>query len=154
MAEFDDRLTAIEDRIAITEVIASYGYDYDEFRIDQWLEKFTPDATVTVSLEGNELGGTTGRDAIGNLLGARVAGFQADNVQRRHNMTSIVVDELTATTAKARSYLLLTSTGPDGPTELVTSGRYLFDLVKQDGVWLVSAWVIGLDDPGFAEGHG
>lgn len=149
-----DRLTAIEDRIAITEVIASYGYDYDEFRLDQWLEKFTPDATVTLTLAGNEVGAASGRDAIGAMLGARVTGFRAGNVQRRHNMTSIVVDELTTTTAKARSYLILTSTGPSGPTELVTSGRYRFELVKQDGVWRVSAWVIGLDDPGFGQTHG
>ncbi len=149
MTDMDDRLTAIEDRLAITEVIASYGYDYDEFRIDQWLEKFTPDAAVTVTLQGKETGGTTGRDAIRSLLGERSRRFQANNVQRRHNMTNIVIDELTTDTAKARSYLMLTSTGPNGPTELVTSGRYLFELVKDDGVWRICAWVIGLDDPGF-----
>jgi hypothetical protein len=140
-------LQAVEDRQAIIEAIGSAVYDYDEYRLTQWLEKFTEDATYTVQIRGVTMTIVKGRDAISAALAPRQAQFQQQGIQRRHTMSNIIVDALTPTHATARSYVILAATGPHGPIEIMNSGRYSWGLVKREGHWLVDAVTGNADNP-------
>jgi hypothetical protein len=44
-------------------------------------------------------------------------------------------------------HLILTSTGPTGPTELVSRGRYSWQLAERKGRWLIDALIADADNP-------
>jgi hypothetical protein len=66
---------------------------------------------------------------------------------RRHTQGNVHVAEQTATTAKVRTYMLI-STEPAADKLLVlTTGTYNAELEKREGQWVITRWYIEVDAP-------
>jgi hypothetical protein len=139
----------LTDRLAIQELIGRYGYHYDEFRFDEWLDDlFTPDVVCTRRI-GGEPGEQVfhGHDEVRAGFRPRLDAYRARGLQRRHVQAGIWIDELAGDRAHAHSICTILATPSDGPPYVGAVGHYEFDLVKADGRWWISAWVLSLDGP-------
>src|SRR4051794_20796593 len=137
----------LADRFSITELIGRYGYHYDEFRFEEWLaDLFTPDVVCTrrVNGEPNEYV-FRGYDEVRNGLRPRLDSFRERGIQRRHIQSCIWIDDLGPDRAHAHSVCEILSTPTGGPTAIAACGHYQFDLVKRNGRWWISAWLLSLD---------
>ncbi|MDQ1042905.1 nuclear transport factor 2 family protein [Streptomyces sp. V4I2] len=87
---------ALEDRLAVTELISLYGHLVDAGELDRWAEVFTPDVVYDVSDFGQ--GRLTGLAA---LTEAALAQGAANPVA--HHITNVVIEEATDDRVRARS---------------------------------------------------
>jgi SnoaL-like domain len=139
----ESEVTRLADRLAIHEFIGRYGYDFDEFRLDRWIQSmFVPDVTCTRRIAGRLEEPIHGHDALRERWGNR---NPDGGVQGRHVVDSIWIDELTGTDAHVHAHVMILATAEGGPTEVKSVGHYEFDLVKRDGRWWIASWIIGLD---------
>ncbi|KOU69182.1 polyketide cyclase [Streptomyces sp. MMG1533] len=86
---------ALEDRLAVTELIALYGHLIDAGELDRWSEVFTPDVVYDVSDFGQ--GRLTGLAA---LTKAALALGAANPVA--HHVTNVVIEEVSDDRVRAR----------------------------------------------------
>ncbi|MEU6192220.1 nuclear transport factor 2 family protein [Streptomyces sp. NPDC047061] len=133
------------DRFAILDTIGRYAWSYDERDLDALAGVFTEDAVWVGDVMGSvPIGPISGRDDIVEWLHGHM---KSQTTQRRHCTMNPVVTSWDGATAQVQTYLLLFS-APSGTTELVTTGFYRFDLVKQPtGEWLISHLFGGFDAP-------
>lgn len=133
------------DRALILETMNRYGWAYDERDATALAGCFTEDIVFEGSVAGTiPVGPYNGRDALMEWL---LAFWEVQTDQRRHNVVNLVVNDLTADTAVALSYLLLTA-AENGQMRAVTTGFYKTDMVKeQDGVWRIRRFYAGFDAP-------
>ena len=123
----------LRDRITIQErLLYAYAYTYDSKDCASWANLFTTDAILTLAAPR-----VTGRDAMLQWCIARQKNV-VGNIETHHYMTNIVFDELTASEAKTRTYVVLTWQKPgDMSPSTVTAGTYQDLIVKQnDGRWV------------------
>src|SRR4051794_4084214 len=121
----------VTDEEAIRDVIARYNLYGDSGRVDEMLELFVDDATLTVD-------GTAyvGRPAIRGLFEAAVG----PTPQRIRHHTSTHVIDVDGDRAAARCYFqVLTSEGLDH------WGRYRDELVRSDGYWAFARREVRVD---------
>ncbi len=124
-----------DDRLAITELFARYGWRFDSGDVEGFTALFTPDAAY-------ELDG--GRRFIGH---EQIAGYLAQAAAstwfpgRQHHVDQIVIDG-TADRANVRSYCTVTQRSADGGMSLVYLGRYADVCVKVNGRWLFAERVV------------
>jgi hypothetical protein len=72
---------------------------------------------------------------------------KASTAVRRHTQGNVHVAEQTATTAKVRAYMLI-STVPDAEKlQVLTTGTYNAELQKREGRWVITRWYIEVDVP-------
>lgn len=131
------------DRLLIQEVFARWGVGYDEGRLDVIRSLFTSDAVYDVTLAGSKtMAHKVGPDNI--VAGVRESlRQQAD--QRRHAISNIIIDRLTADEATAIAYGVVT-VAADG-LSLGATVIYSANLRREsDGVWRFSKFVIGMDE--------
>ncbi|QRP43149.1 nuclear transport factor 2 family protein [Amycolatopsis sp. FDAARGOS 1241] len=136
---------AIADRLLAGELIARYGWAYDERDRAALAACFTPDGVWQGVLMGRDrVDPIRGADAIAAWL----AGFwPAQTDQRRHVFTNVVVGEPTGGSVVAHAYLLLLSSH-DGTTTPVSAGPYRFTLRRTDrGLWRIAHLEAGFDAP-------
>jgi len=138
---------SVADRLMIADVIAHWGLAYDEGRLDVVRSLFTEDG-ILEGLSGSgkphatQMMHLVGRDAIAKAV-AQQRAVQKD--QRRHAMTNVVIEQLTADTATAYAYAVVTAAG-NGELYLGASAIYRAELKKEvDGCWRLKRFVIGLD---------
>lgn len=127
---------SIEDRLMILETIARYSYAYDGKDADAFAALFTEDGVW----ELYETGGTTPALRIETQAGIRawVAGLQQrlGEIQTRHFQSGTVFDELTPTTARTRTMLLVShQQGADRTPFLTRSGVYHDEWLKIPDGW-------------------
>jgi hypothetical protein len=130
-------------RLLIQEAFARWGIAYDEARIEVVRSLFTKDAVFEVTQGGAKpIARAVGIDAIlENVSGA----LQQQSDQRRHAISNIVIDRLTANEATAIAYGIVT-VAADG-LSLGATVIYSAELRREaDGVWRFSRFVIGMDD--------
>ena len=129
----------------IAERIARYGWGYDERDAALLSDCFTADGVWEGSIMGGDaVGPFTGRDTVVAFL-AEFWAIQTD--QRRHVFTNVVVESITADTAMAHAYLILTASA-DATMAVVTNGPYRFELSREsDGVWRMAKLSAGFDAP-------
>ena len=135
---------AVQARLQIAETFYRFAIGHDEARLDVVLSCFTPDGSFAVS-QGHAAPFTMhhGRAEIEAAL-ANVIGQQND--QRRHLMSNIVIEELTATTAHVVAYGLVSAVGPANGLRLGASVIYVADIaLEADGCWRFAAFHIGMD---------
>lgn len=134
-----------EDRLLVAEVIASYSLHYDEGELDPFedlfdeeaeLDIYPPPAFINVPVRG--------RRAIGEAMRARYATV-TQTATRRHLISNIVFDELTADRARTRCFLTVLSVPHSGGIQLHGSGVYHDEFVKRDGRWRFAARRLKLD---------
>jgi hypothetical protein len=129
------------DRALVQESFARWGIAYDEGRLDVISSLFTTDAKFEV-LNGSPtpIVATQGHDAV--VAGIKSAIAQQGD-QRRHLISNVVIDRLTATEATAIAYAVVVV--PDKPMYVGTTVIYSANLRKSGGVWRFSRLVIGMD---------
>ena len=119
-------LLSIEDRVAITELIAMHGHLVDSGRLDRLVELFTDDVVYDVSALGGDplIGPGALRDA-GLALG--------DNNPVGHHVTNTVITEAAGDTVRALSKAIGIMT--DGTCG---SSTYEDTVVRTDAGWRIS----------------
>lgn len=88
---------ALEDRLAVTELISLYGHLVDAGELDRWAEVFTPDVVYDVSDFGQ------GRLRPGSPPSPGAALAQGAGNPVAHHITNVVIEEVTDERVRARS---------------------------------------------------
>ena len=127
----DERSISIEDRMAIHDLIARYGWSLDTGDIDGFVDCFVTDATLCEDVF-EEADTFVGHDAIRGM-----ARFFADLPMfpgRQHHVSNILV-EGAGPRCHVRAYCMVTdaTAGPGGA--IAFCGHYDDVVVKQDGRW-------------------
>jgi hypothetical protein len=135
-------LQELADRDLARESALRYSYAYDERRLDVLRSLLTADAKFSISISGSDVQSVEGRDTVVDWL-ADIMDSQDD--QRRHVVSNVIIENLTANEAVIVTYLAIFSVKE--AAQLATTGFYRFDLEKQDGVWRISHILDGLDRP-------
>jgi len=133
----------ILDRMLIQEAFSRWGIAWDEARLDVVRSLFTTHAELIIT-RGSERPTSrhVGPGVIAKYVGD-ASSVQAD--QRRHAMTNVVIDRLTASEATAIAYGIVTVAA--NGLSLGATVIYSAELRKEaDGVWRFSRFVIGMDD--------
>jgi hypothetical protein len=137
-------LGAIADRLLISETAYRYAWAFDEHQRGVLAACFWPDARFVGSfMGGEEVGPFEGRDAIVDWLGGAM---DLQLHQRRHNVTNLIVDDQTETTATARAFLYMTAV-VDGRIDAITGGFYRMAMQKDEEVWRIRELFAGFDRP-------
>lgn len=138
----------IADRLAITNHVMAYSYLIDEGRWDEWFSLFSDDIAFENSTP--ELGTVLikGKKAFKELVNSRyiIPGKTSKGV-RRHTQGNVHVAEQTDTTAKVRTYMLISSVPKADHLHLLTTGTYNANLEKRNGKWTITRWYIEADAP-------
>jgi dihydroxyacetone kinase-like predicted kinase len=138
----------IADRIAIKDVIDSYGIYWDTNDLDSYLSLFTEDAVgVSYNNKGEKI--TVRIKDKRKMLKSkeRMDYFESNNMQRRHMMCNTLILELNESSAHLKQYMMLLTTKKSSKVEIVTPIFYDFKLKKTDGIWKISYRQINLDAP-------
>jgi acetoacetate decarboxylase len=138
----------IADRQAIINHVTAYSYLIDEGRWDEWFALFADDVEFVNTTP--ELGTVVikGMPAFKVLVNDRyiIPGKNSTAI-RRHTMSNVNVIGQTATTAKVRTYMLISNVPNSDKLGILTTGTYNADLVKRDGKWTITRWYIEADAP-------
>jgi ketosteroid isomerase-like protein len=152
----EERLRAVEDRLAIEQLMMRYAAALNTDDADTYVSLFTPDATFELRRQADEppfLGPFEGRaalrkqwfpDAPASTAGAARFG------PMRHVTTNYEID-VAGDTATIRAFFIeIVSNGaniPPGskPPTIHAMGRYEDELVKVDGQWFFSKRVVITD---------
>jgi 3-phenylpropionate/cinnamic acid dioxygenase small subunit len=136
------------DRQAIINHVMAYSYLIDEARWDDWFALFSDDVVFENSTP--ELGTVIikGKKAFKDLVNNRyiIPGKTSKGV-RRHTQGNVHVAEQTPTTAKVRTYMLISSVPAADKLQLLTTGTYNAELEKRGGKWTITRWYIEVDAP-------
>lgn len=136
------------DRLAIINHVMAYSYLIDEGRWDDWFALFSDD--IVFENTSPELGTLIlkGMKAFKELVQHRyiIPGKNSKGV-RRHTQGNVHVAEQTATTAKVRTYMLISSVPAADKLHTLTTGTYNANLEKRGGKWIITRWYIEVDAP-------
>ena len=140
--------TFVADRLAIVNHVMAYSYLIDEGRWDDWFGLFSDD--IAFESTTPELGTVLikGMRAFKDLVDSRyiIPGKNSKGV-RRHTQGNVHVAEQTATTAKVRTYMLISSVPAADHLHVLTTGTYNAELEKRGGKWTITRWYIEADAP-------
>jgi acetoacetate decarboxylase len=138
----------IADRQSIINHVMAYSYLIDEGRWDDWFGLFSDD--VSFETTAPEVGTLIlkGKAPFKEFVKHRyvIPGKTSKGV-RRHTQGNVHVAEQTATTAKVRTYMLISSVPAANELHLLTTGTYNADLEKRNGKWIINRWYIEVDAP-------
>ena len=121
----------IADRIAIKDVIDSYGVYWDTNDLDSYLSLFTEDAVgVSYNDKGEQI--TVRIKDKRNMLKSkeRMDYFESNSMQRRHMMCNTLILELNEKFAHLKQYMMLLTTNKSSKVEIVTPIFYDFKIKK------------------------
>ena len=133
----------IEDMMAVEQVIARYAYTFDQGEADAWAALFCEDGVWELV---DQLGGEPRRRLVGR---AELAAFcthqftsRAPGVSSCHHQSSVLFDELTDSSARTRTLLILTvKTAGEAPQVRMT-GVYHDSWVRTDAGWRLKLRVL------------
>jgi acetoacetate decarboxylase len=136
------------DRLAILNHIGAYSYLIDEGRWEEWFNLFADDFEFVSTTP--TLGTVTirGQKAFREFVDDRyIKGGKTSTAVRRHTAGNFHVTEQTPTTAKARTYMMISNVPNADKLLILTTGTYNADLEKRDGRWTITRWLIECDAP-------
>jgi acetoacetate decarboxylase len=135
------------DRLAIINHVTAYSYLIDEGRWEEWFKLFSDDASVEVTTPtlGTIIVKGKGFREFVNLR--YIVPSVGSSAVRRHTMGNVHVAEQTATTAKVRIYLFISSVPKADHLNIMSSGTYNATLEKRNGKWVITRWYIECDAP-------
>jgi hypothetical protein len=148
-ADFSGRVNTdvqfIADRLAILNQMTAYAYLIDEGRWNEWYELFAPDVVFETTTPC--IGSVTikGKEAMKAMTDLRYLAGGKTTAVRRHTMGNVHVAEQTATTAKVRSYMLISSVPASDKLNMLTTGTYNANMEKRKGAWVITRWYIESD---------
>jgi hypothetical protein len=135
----------IADRQAIMNTITAYSYLFDEGRWEDFFGLFSED--VVFETTAPEVGTviTHGKKAFQKIFGERYG--KTSTAVRRHTQGNVHVAEQTASTAKVRTYMLISTVPAADKLQVLTTGTYNAELEKRNGRWVITRWYIEVDAP-------
>ena len=138
----------VADRMAINDVIDSYGIYWDTNNLDRYLSLFTDDALgVIYGSDGKKMTYLIKDEAQRAINEERMEFFKINKMQRRHMVCNTMLIELTDDSAHFKKYMMLLTTNNNSKTEIVSPIFYDFKLKKIDGIWKIAFREIHLDSP-------
>ena len=141
-------LQFIADRQAIINTVTAYAFLIDEGRWEDWFALFSDDIEFVNTTP--ELGTviTRGKKVFRQIADDRyIQPGKTSIAVRRHTMGNIHVVEQTATTAKVRTYMLISNVPAADKLHLLTTGTYNANLEKRNDRWVITRWYIEADAP-------
>jgi hypothetical protein len=135
----------IADRQAIVNTITAYSYFFDEGRWEEFFALFSED--VVFETTAPEIGTiiTHGKKVFQEIFSERYG--KASTAVRRHTQGNVHVAEQTATTAKVRTYMLISTVPAADKLQVLTTGTYNAELEKRKCQWVITRWYIEVDAP-------
>lgn len=132
------------DKQAVTELLNRAGVAYDRADTEFLREMFVDDgALFHLTIAGGDVIPFEGKDVIGNLFADSLEG-QDD--QRRHIITNIFFDNEAEDSVTATSYLTLAAIA-DGALQILATGVYTDDCVRQGDDWKIQTRRLDMDLP-------
>lgn len=131
------------DRLAILNLVNSYGYLADTFGPKRFDELFTADASVVLRMGDKVM--VDGLEQFRQFAGQRTEKYQREHIQRRHILSAPRIDYQDARTATGNAYLQYFEIPQGEAPQLKFVGVYSFRAVKTDGGWKLSCWVARTD---------
>lgn len=130
---------------AITRTIHRYAHAVDEIDRDTLIDTFTSDGCVEATVaHGDPVPRLVGPQAIADFI---MSGRRSQGDRRRHLVTNLWIDKLTANTAVAHSYHVIVI-ADEGAVRLKSMGTYEDDMVRcPDGEWRTALKRVTLDAP-------
>ena len=141
----------IADRQAIMNHVTAYSFLIDEGRWEDWFALFSDDVVFETTVPG--MIGTVvshGKDAFREIVKYRyiIPSQEATKeTVRRHTMGNVHIVEQTPTTAKVRTYMLISKVPSASKLLTLTTGTYNATLEKRNGKWTITRWYIECDAP-------
>ena len=133
----------VADRLAIINLFGAYAYTYDNDQLDDFRALFTKSPELVLLHEGQPL--SSDIDTVMSLLKARKAAFKSENNRRRHALNSYWFTSQSATEATGHCYVQVFAVRAGGSPFPDLTACYDFTAAKQQGVWRLSRWVVGVD---------
>lgn len=132
-------------RAEIEDVLGKASWGYDENDVDLIAAQFTETASMTLQIgrEGDTIGPFEGREQIRKLHADSLA---AQTDQRRHNVSNLTIWSESADAASVTSNLTLLSI-ENGAIQVLSSGWYRDELVRDGGAWRIAKRHVYLDLP-------
>ena len=132
----------VADRLAIVNLLHSYGWLLDGFRMDDYFALFTASPTIEVWSTTSRL--FEGWQTFRQTAASRREHFRQIGVQRRHVLAAPRFDTQGIDHAAGQVYMQMYKTQQNLIT-LVAVGYYEFAVVKQGGEWKIDRWIIHMD---------
>lgn len=129
----------VADRLAIINLINSYGYFIDEYGTDRFDELFAEAPTIEIHSGGKIL--AKGLTQFSALVHARHANFERENIQRRHILSAPRFDSQDSISACGQVYLQYYETRRGKSPALISVGLYEFRAIKRDSQWKLGSWI-------------
>ena len=130
------------DRLAVINVLNSYGYFVDELQLDNYFGLFS-DSPVVEFWAGDKLI-TQGWEPFKAMAISRQENFRREKIQRRHVLSAPRFEAQGTDEIRGHVYLRLYKV-QEGKASLVTLGYYTFTAIKQRGEWKLHRWVARVD---------
>jgi hypothetical protein len=130
----EQRITTIEDKMAIKNVVDEFSELADTKEIDKQVLLFTEDGVVE-SGSGDSKMTLSGRKQLFDAFSGYLANFSIVY----HQNGQQTIDELTENTAKATSYCRVILVGNQNGKQMKTTMYVIYkdEFVKQNGKWLI-----------------
>jgi hypothetical protein len=113
----------------IHETIANYCFYFDGGEFDKWVDLFTDDGIFDTGV----LGMFEGKEAI-KAFPKNIPLTNGLPMMKHCIMNEVI--NVNGNSATAKSYFLMLRPNSDGISIISMSGRYMDELVKQNGCWL------------------
>lgn len=133
----------VADRLAIINLFGAYAYTYDGDQLDDFRALFTESPELVLLHEGRPL--SSDIDTVMSLLKVRKAAFKTEHNRRRHALNSFWFTSQSATEATGHCYVQVFAIREGGPPSPDLTACYDFTAAKDQGVWRLSRWVVGVD---------
>ena len=133
-----------EDRLAVANLVNSYGYYYDQFLLDKLHALFVEEPQLEFWIAGEMV--VDSFPAFMAILRRRSAVYKSEGIQRRHLLTSLRFNGQSGGECTGQASVVLYSSDGAG-TSLVTTGLYEFTSTKVDDEWRLSEWIARVDSP-------
>jgi SnoaL-like domain len=133
-------METLADRLLVYETASRYAVAYDERRLEVIESLLTESATFSYRFGEGPVHVQAGR---GNVLSWLDEVMQSQPDQRRHLVGNLLVERLTDDEATVVCYTAIY--GIEKEANLVTTGVYIFNMVKQDNRWLIHEAMDALD---------
>lgn len=139
VTEFD-----VRDRLAIINVLHSYGFFIDSLRYDDYFGLFTDHPQIEFRLKGQSI--LAGFDEWKAYTIERQERFRREGIQRRHVLTAPRFDRQESDIATGQIYVQLYKV-EGGILSLILTGFYEFTAVKIHNGWKIDRWIGNTDLP-------
>ena len=146
------QLEAVAKRLELEQLYTEYVHCLDSDELEHWPDFFTEDCFYRVtSAENYDAGMPLGliHATSRNMLKDRVSALREANIyepQRyRHLVSSIKIVEELGETLDLVANLIVVRTMQEGDMTLFGAGRFLDQVIRQDGIWKFAHKTVVLD---------